>query len=164
MPKVKRKPKVKGKVRVKTYKRLKADLWAVFSEWTRKRFADHDGIVSCVTCGVRRRWNDGIDAGHFVSRSRLATFVHPENVAPQCKNCNRWGGNLASYAAWGVNRYGMDWPARMVALSKVPTKLSRADLIERIAEFEKKIELLGAAASVKMPCKSFFWARVLGSR
>ena len=52
------------------------------------------------------------------------------------------GGNYASYAAWGVNRYGMDWPARMVSLSRVPTKFSRGDLTAMIEDYEKRLEQL----------------------
>ena len=134
----------KRKVRVQTYASLRDRLDDVFSVWTRLRFTDDNGIVSCVSCGVRKHWKDRMDAGHFVPRGHLATRWHPENVAPQCKTCN-WKqkfGNSAPYAAWGVNWYGMDWPARMVALSRTETKLTRADLQSMIEDYEGKIKAL----------------------
>ena len=84
-----------------------------------------------------------MQAGHFVSRSYLATRWHPENVAPQCMQCNVFkSGNLTAYAAWGVNRYGMDWPARMVELSKQTVKYSRSDLQDMITDYEQRIARL----------------------
>ena len=143
MPKARR----KRKPRVQTYAQLKKRLDAVFSLWTRLRFkgaVSGLGGVVCVSCGSH--WDvKHIQAGHFVSRSYLATRWHPENVAPQCMQCNVFkSGNLAAYAAWGVNRYGMDWPARMVSLSRVPTKFSRGDLQALIVEYEDKIKGLEA--------------------
>ena len=85
-----------------------------------------------------------MQAGHFVSRSYLATRWHPENVAPQCMQCNVFkNGNLAAYSAWGVNHYGMDWPSRMVSLSKETRKYSRTDLAQMVEEYEEKVRALG---------------------
>ena len=138
--------KRKRKVRVQTYAKLKKRLDAVFSLWTRVRFGlafcHRIGEVRCVSCDVRKPVAE-MQAGHFVSRSYLATRWHPENVAPQCVQCNIFKkGNLAAFAAWGVDRYGMDWPARMVSLSRVPTKFSRSDLEILIAEYEEKLKVL----------------------
>ena len=135
----------KRKVRVLTYAKLKKRLDAVFSLWTRLRFKGAVpglGGVVCVSCGSH--WDiKHIQAGHFVSRSYLATRWHPENVAPQCMQCNVFkSGNLAAYAAWGVDRYGMDWPARMVSLSKTSVKYSRADLEAMILDYETRVKSL----------------------
>lgn len=124
--------------RQRTYAALKRDLDRQHSKWTRARFATN-GMVQCVSCGQVLPVNS-MQAGHFVSRSYLSTRWHPENVAPQCFQCNVFKkGNLAAYAAWGVNRYGQDWPARMVALSRTETKLTRTDLTTMIEDYEKRI-------------------------
>ena len=39
----------------------------------RLKAADDNGYVSCVVCGVTRHYLDGMQGGHFISRSRLAT-------------------------------------------------------------------------------------------
>ncbi len=54
---------------------------------------------------------------------------------------------MAEYAAYGVDRYGMDWPARMVALSKQSVKFSRSDLQEQIETYEAKIKELTTGTS-----------------
>ena len=132
----------KRKVRAPTYAKLKARLDAVFSIWTRRRFANQQGLVACICCGAVKRWQEQ-QCSHFVSRAYLTTRFHPENCAPSCFQCNVFKkGNLAAYAAWGVNRYGMDWPARMVALSRTETKLTRADLQHMIEDYEAKIKAL----------------------
>ena len=131
------------KRRSPSYARLKAELDRTFSVWTRQRFADRNGAVQCVCCGAVKRWQDQ-QASHFVSRSYLATRWVAENVAPACFQCNVLKkGNLAAYAAWGVDRYGMDWPARMVKLSRTATKLSKADLQDLIEDYKERIERFG---------------------
>lgn len=130
------------KKKPQSYASLKKRLDAVFSVWTRMRFSDPQGIAPCASCGVLKPWKQ-LQCGHFQKRHYLATRWHPENCAPQCSSCNVFmGGNYASYAAWGVNRYGMDWPARMVSLSRVPTKFSRGDLTAMIEDYEKRLEQL----------------------
>ena len=136
--------KRKRKVRVQTYASLKKRLDAVFSRWTRLRFRNQAGGIPCCSCGNVLPL-ESMQAGHFQKRHYLATRWHPENVAPQCVSCNVFkGGNYASYAAWGVNRYGMDWPARMVALSRTETKLTRADLQQMIDDYTERVSKLDA--------------------
>ena len=126
----------------KSYAALKRQLDKCFSVWTRRRFSDPNGLVACNCCGAVKRWQEQ-QAAHFVSRAYLGTRFEPENVGVSCFQCNVFKkGNLAAYAAWGVNWYGMDWPARMVALSRTETKLTRADLQQMIEDYEAKIKAL----------------------
>lgn len=37
----------------------------IFSEYIRRRDADKDGFVRCISCGRRIRWEDA-DCGHLV--------------------------------------------------------------------------------------------------
>ena len=128
----------------KTYASLKNRLDRVFSRWTRLRFRNQAGGIPCCSCGNVLPL-ESMQAGHFQKRHYLATRWHPENVAPQCVSCNVFrGGNYAAYAAWGVNRYGPDWPARMVSLSKETVKYSRSDLAAMIQDYETKLKLLPA--------------------
>lgn len=59
----------------------------VFSVWIRTRGADDNGNQRCYTCGVIKHWKE-LHAGHFVTRSKLATRWDPLNVRPQCYACN----------------------------------------------------------------------------
>ena len=138
--------KVKRK-RTRSYSALKRDLDRVFSLWTRLRFSV-DGRVACITCQVTKPIA-AMQCGHFQKRHYLATRWHPENNHPQCPACNVFkAGAMAEYAAYGVNRYGMDWPARMVALSKTQVKYSRTDLEALILDYETRLKSLSAVDAV----------------
>lgn len=127
----------------KTYASAKKKLDQVFSEFVRRRFADHTGAVRCVSCGtVKDHWKE-IQAGHFVTRARLATRWHIENAHPQCAACNVLRrGNYAAYSRWMENRYGPSIFAKLDDLSRVPTKFTRADLEAMIEDYKGKIARL----------------------
>lgn len=83
--------------------------------------------------------------GHFVSRAYLATRWQLENLAVQCPQCNIFKkGNYPAFAAWGVDKYGPDWPARMVSRSRQSVKLTRADLETLIQSYLEKVEKMGS--------------------
>ena len=76
-------------------KRLHAKAWKLMSEYVRKR----DNHI-CVTCG-----KPGTQAGHFHHGKLDFCF---ENVHCQCAGCNKYKhGNLAKYASYIVNTYGV---------------------------------------------------------
>ncbi len=60
----------------------------IFSEWTRLRFADWKGDVHCYTCTAILPWRH-MDAGHFIRRAIQLLRFDPDNVRPQCPDCNR---------------------------------------------------------------------------
>ena len=133
------------KKKPKSYAKLKKALDRVFSLYIRFKASDGRGVATCVSCGAIGPLKD-LQCGHFVSRSYLATRWLEANCATQCVQCNIFKkGNLAAYAAWGVGVYGPDWPARMVALSKTPTKYSRSDLEALILDYETRVETLGVS-------------------
>jgi len=85
MPKNSKKP---------TRSKLVKKLDVVFSEYVRLSNSDDKGICTCVTCGKKGYWkNDGIQAGHFMSRRHYSTRWDIRNVHPQCVGCNvfQWG-------------------------------------------------------------------------
>ena len=47
-----------------TISKLKKKLDKIFSEFIRRRNADHLGRVKCFTCGVEKHWKEQ-QAGHF---------------------------------------------------------------------------------------------------
>ena len=88
-------------------KKLKKKCWDYFSKYIRRKYADRDGYVTCITCGEKRQWNDRIDAGHYITRGRLSTMFDERNVHPQCKGCNGYGGGrLDVYALYLIKTYG----------------------------------------------------------
>src|SRR3990167_5384725 len=61
----------------------------VFSIFIRNRDST-DGIGTCITCGVMRRW-EHMDCGHYQGRQHMATRWDEKNCAIQCKKCNWYG-------------------------------------------------------------------------
>ena len=70
-----------------TISKLKKKLDKVFSEFIRRRNADHLGFINCFTCGVKKHWKEQ-QAGHFQSRSHHSTRWDEVNVQVQCIKCN----------------------------------------------------------------------------
>ena len=50
-----------------TISKLKKKLDVLFSQYIRRKNADHLGRVKCFTCGVEKHWKEQ-QAGHFQSR------------------------------------------------------------------------------------------------
>ncbi|MEE9118755.1 MAG: recombination protein NinG, partial [Calditrichia bacterium] len=87
--------------KTKTLGRLKKDLWKLFSLYIRKKYADDNGYVSCVTCGLTKHYTQ-MQAGHFIPRAQgNATYFEETNVHPQDYRCNiNLGGNGPEYYAF----------------------------------------------------------------
>ena len=59
----------------------------VFSEFVRLTNARDDGMVQCVTCGIRLFRTD-IQNGHYKKRSSYKYRFSMDNCHPQCGTCN----------------------------------------------------------------------------
>ena len=81
----------------------------LLSEYIRRKWADDNGYVVCVSCGTRIPWKES-DCGHFVPKSRGANIRYvEENCAPECPGCNRFNeGHLIGYTRWMLNFYGAE--------------------------------------------------------
>jgi hypothetical protein len=84
----------------------KAD--TVFSQFTRLKEADQNGMVMCCTCGKFLSWRDA-HAGHYIVRQFKNTRYEERNVHAQCCYCNTFlDGNCAEYTKFLENKYGID--------------------------------------------------------
>lgn len=129
-------------MKAKPYATLKNKLDKVFSEYVRRRFAGQSGLVACVSCSRVKRWQEQ-QAGHFVSRVRLATRWDLENTNPQCSACNvLLRGNAVWYARWLENRYGPSIFTTLDERSRQTVKFTRADLQSMIDDFNAKLKEL----------------------
>jgi hypothetical protein len=80
----------------------------VFGEWIRRKDANGNGIVRCVTCGASGHYGE-MDAGHFWKRQHQATRFDPRNSHVQCTWCNRFrGGAEAEHSAYIIREYGLE--------------------------------------------------------
>jgi hypothetical protein len=111
----------------------------------RLKAADDQGFCSCVTCGVTRQWNEGMQGGHFIAKGKGGTnewALIEENVHPQCAACNgfrmRYGNAEASYTLYMVDMYGREQVDLMIDRNRV-TKYSKQDLIDMTTEWKQQI-------------------------
>lgn len=131
--------KAKGLRRSKTRKNYKKRLWEVFSEYIRKKYADHTGNVVCVTCGAVKHWKQ-IHAGHYIAKSMgSAIYFHEQNVHPQCVACNLWRrGNLTLYALFLRKTYGTEILEQLDALRREDVQLREAWYLEKIEYYREQ--------------------------
>ena len=122
----------------------KARAWKAFSEYIRRSYADENGYVSCVTCGATRQWNDGMDAGHYIPKSRgNAIYFVEENVHPQCKGCNlSEGGKHEYYYEYMLEMYGQAGIEELRQLSKTTKHFTVRELLDLEAEYKEKLNEL----------------------
>lgn len=117
---------------------------SIFSEYVRRLHADQYGAVQCVTCGIYRRWNDRMDAGHFIPRQHMATRYDIYNVFPQCRTCNRdLAGNIDYFSRYIIQAFGENAVEELKEKGK--TVLHGFPYKERIKEFRFKLAALKVA-------------------
>ena len=126
-----------------TRRGLVKKLDAVFSEWTRARHANPDGLVMCVTCRKYRPAKE-MHAGHFVSRRHMATRWEPRNVNPQCAGCNTFrAGEQYLHGKYIDETHGPGTADELVNLSRTICKWTAKELQDEIKRFQS---LIGAFA------------------
>ncbi len=131
----------RSRIKAHNTESLQYQLDRIFSEYVRCIHADANSAVQCVTCGIYRRWNDRMDAGHFIPRQHMATRYDIYNVFPQCKECNReLEGNMGRFTEYLIKAFGEN----MVEELKEKKDLIVHDFPykEKIEEFTIKVEQL----------------------
>ena len=116
---------------------IKKRLWKVISEYIRRKHADDNGYVSCVTCGITKHWKE-MQAGHFIPQAQgdACRYIE-ENIHPQDYRCNiNLGGNGPEYNAYMLEMYGQEKIDELRRLSKTTVKLSISDLEALEAEYK----------------------------
>lgn len=127
------------KPRTRSYAALKRALDKTYSEWVRRKGADSQGFVRCVTCGRSAHWKS-MQCGHFIPRHYLAGRWNPENTAVQDASCNIFKrGAYPEFAQWGTSHYGQDWLPRMIALKREQIKWTRMDLESLLEDYTKRL-------------------------
>ena len=111
--------------------------------YVRVKAADRDGIVSCVTCGKRSHYKDGMQGGHFIKRKWVSTKLMEENVHPQCVYCNKYlEGNYIPYTLFMQDTYGRDFVEKLEVLKHETKKYYRNEVEEIIRELKSKTKQL----------------------
>ena len=131
--------------KAKTPQQLRKQALELLQKLVRVKSADEHGFCTCVTCGCKRTWNDGMQGGHYIPKGSSSYWaLEEENVHPQCNGCNNFGmrnGDAAQrYTVYMIDMYGRDFVDQMLADAKKPKKLYSADYREMIADYKEQIK------------------------
>lgn len=107
--------------------------------------ADDNGYVSCVSCGITKLYNDGMQGGHFINKGSSSRWALDErNVHPQCAGCNlfKMNGGVAniSYTYFMTDMYGREFVEQMKDTASQPVKLSTQDYRDMVADLKAQIK------------------------
>ena len=115
------------------------------SEYTRRKNADENGYVKCVTCGIVKHWKEMQD-GHFIPFASCSELRYvPENNHPQCYGCNVGkNGNYTPYTLYMEDIYGRKMVDDMVSIGKAhkAVKMTVTDYEEIESMYQTLISLL----------------------
>tara|TARA_R100000541_G_scaffold37992_3_gene45811 strand:- start:2309 stop:2746 length:438 start_codon:yes stop_codon:yes gene_type:complete len=129
-----------AKKKAKTGAQLRKEALKAIQKLVRLKAADDNGYCSCVTCGVTKRWNEGMQGGHFIPKGSSSYWaLEEDNIHPQCVGCNQFGmlhGDAAQrYTIYMQDMYGKDYVDQMLATAKDEKKYSPTDYREMLEEF-----------------------------
>tara|TARA_R100000654_G_scaffold58405_1_gene85099 strand:- start:1118 stop:1513 length:396 start_codon:yes stop_codon:yes gene_type:complete len=125
-------------------KTLVKKLDAIFSEYIRRKYADKNGIVKCYTCNKKAYWKgEGMQNGHFISRSSRILRWREDNCRPQCYACNCMRYGQAYIFGANLNKeFGFNKAEELLIESKKIIKQSDQDLLDLINIYKEKVSLL----------------------
>ena len=126
-------------------KSLRATALETLQKLVRLKAADDNGYCTCVTCGCVKKWNKGIQGGHYIPKGSSSYWaLEEENIHPQCSSCNQFGmknGDAAQlYAFYMIDTYGRDFVDEMHEKKRDVKKIYTADYREMIAEWKEQIK------------------------
>ena len=128
---------------MKSRKSIVKKLDKVFSIYIRKRYANHNGIVECYTCGKKDHWKT-MQCGHFQSRKYYVTRWNENNCQVQCVKCNMFRGGEQYKFGLKLNQQKKNLAEKLFLLSKQTKKFSNFELLNMIDKYishNKKFKL-----------------------
>ena len=142
----------------------KGKAWTVFSRYIRLR----DALITtgtleyaeCFTCGKVFPIKD-MDAGHWISRGHLGTFMDERNVNAQCRGCNRFGrGRPVEYQQHLLSLYGSDILECLTRQAQTRVKIRERDWMELEMDYRERIKVLEEYEAVPKEWADVFLAYV----
>ena len=108
----------------------KADMLA--SQYIRKKYADHAGNVTCISCGTVLHWKNA-HCAHYIERGHKATRWMEENLHVADVSCNsfRKEYHMRGYTLFMIDTYGRDF---VDDLQEIAKKALSASEIRNLAE------------------------------
>jgi hypothetical protein len=119
------------------------DLDEIFSKYIRLRDSK-DGYCKCITCGKVAFWTkEGMQAGHFQTRSKYSTRWDERNVNAQCAGCNMVNGGQQYVHGLEIDKkFGEGTADDLVVLSHKIRKFTTNELHEMTDHYKKEVERL----------------------
>jgi len=143
-PGTKRQRQPAGTGRPKSIKKLKHDLYTIFSKYIRLRDSDHRGVGKCITCDNKEYWKYA-DSGHYIRRKHMSTFVDERNNNLQCKTCNQVRNPEEMEAAYRIaidKKHGPGTAEELEAMKHQTKRFSVPELVELISHYTREFEKL----------------------
>ena len=128
-------------------KGLKAKAWKLCSEYIRRKHADANGYVKCVSCEKVIHWKES-DCAHFYPKGRAgALYFTEENLAPACPGCNRFNVEIhkIGFTKYMLDMYGRDFVDELGRQARQIKRWRKAELEELVEYFKKQIQGLNDA-------------------
>ena len=127
-----------------TVSKAKAQTWKVFSEYIRRRYANDQGMVPCITCGTVKHWKE-LQAGHFIPGRHNGVLFDVRNCHQQCYQCNvPLKSNPIKYREVMENRYGQEVIEELIAFDATNKQLKVWELVDLKDGFAQLITELKA--------------------
>lgn len=132
--------------RQKTVKKLKAEVWGVFSRYIRTRDClETTGCASfglCITCFKKYHFKL-LQAGHFIPGRHNANLFSEKGTHAQCYNCNiNLRGNTLEYRRQIIQLYGEGADVILEEMAREIRKFTREELVELKEYYTEKIKEL----------------------
>ena len=130
--------------RKESIRKLKAQVWALFSEYIRKRDCLRTtGSLEwgeCITCDGHFTF-DQLQAGHFIPGRHNANLFSERGVHAQCVSCNRYhGGRPLEYRRQIIKLYGEGSDEELEKEARATRKFTISELRELKEYYKSKLE------------------------
>ena len=130
-------------------RRLKKKLWSIFSQYIRKRAADHTGWLTTVD-GVWTTWKE-CDCGHLRHNSERNSLLggnelwyYENNFAPQSNQGNRNNADDSAqkYMLAAIKKYGIEEVDKMMKMRQTYKLWTLEELEEKYEYYKTEFEKL----------------------
>ncbi len=82
-----------------------------------------------------------MDAGHFLGGRSNSILFEPFNCHPQCKYCNRTGGNPQAYRVFMLAAYGTSIVESLEAMKRKSITFDREELVTKRREYRARVRV-----------------------
>lgn len=122
----------------------------VFSLYIRLRDTMPSGMCKCISCGRIKPFKD-IDAGHFYSRTHMATRFDPFNVNGECSYCNRFDeDHLLMYRENLIRKIGLSNFNYLTMKKSMTKKWDDFELQKLIDYYTAEVRRLSADKGIRV--------------